>query len=619
MKTILRKIDLEIELQLSPDPGNPDRRLSGPVRTQLTETLAPYLRAPENRSLVRSLLEVLQLAEGDITHLPTDTYELREALIARIETGRILFSPPQPCTAAMVSTGISSSALAGDTATVADPSRLGATEGEGADTNTGATTGAPAGAATADQAEAGAGAGATEGEGKKSDTCRVDGFTLSGADPEREYKLEVPGKIPAGEKPRFQVVGGAKKGGEIKVTTKIGAGPCERHANRLISVPGLEPALPDAGGSFHLPCHKDYALEQNIRKIIWPYKAKPKESRVKLSACQTTKPAEVTIEVFPDLHWEAGISAGYSTQAERKAGQRRKTKVDSSFTVEGEISVESDQHKKSLKASYEQEINTALQLLNDTKGMVEYVADCIDYIGGVELEFTWPTFVLKGSWGYEEQDDGPLVEYKYDVTVGFSPLIGIMGRVDILDILCHIVPALGTFIAKVKRRIAKGIGNEVIGAKGVMAIWLSAEATIEGTLSVTGVDMKREPVEGKIGGELELMIKPEVSVELHIVIINFCAGIEGYAKTVLSGELTGAFEEKGLYIDGEFAWSGIVLGWRAYYHVGAEIQHEGLRKKGKGKTERTGALEGGEEYGNEVKIVEGKKFPFRKQPVLQKG
>jgi len=584
MRTVLRSRDLEIELEMSSDVGSPGRQLALHDELELRGVLSEYLLDPANRCLARGLLRAMLLIDGDRALPPLDEVEVREALLQRIHCGRVLISRPRPRPLYLALSG-----------------------------------GSPRGAldeALVEEEAATAGAGAaSSGQEKpvRSDICRVDGFTLSGAERKEGYRFRIPGDVKApGGKARYQIIGGAKKGGTVTVQTEIGAGPCEKHKNKLISISHSDTKLGDAGGDFSLPCHSDYGLDQKLRQLIWPYPAKTRETRVRLSACDSLRPSEATVEVFPDLQWEASIKAGYSTTIERKAGKRRKTKAEGKFGVEGEISVESEETSKGVSVSFEREINTALDTLNTAKTMVEHVAEAIDYIGGVELEFTWPTFVLEGSWGYEEQDDGPLVEYKYDVGVGFSPLFGVMGRVDILEVLCQLVPALGAFIAKVKRRIAKGVGNETLGAKGVLACWLSADATIGGMLHFVGSDMKPKPVEGKVEGEIELKIQPEVSVELHLIIIDFEAGIEGYAKTVLTGSLTGVFEQQVLCVEGEFVWSGLTLGWRMYcnFAAGSTIKKEVIKGED--------ALEVEVEKGKEYKILDGKTFAFAKRPILPK-
>lgn len=337
--------------------------------------------------------------------------------------------------------------------------------------------------------------------------------------------------------------------------------------------------------AFDARCDAHYDGILGIRHF-WPQPAILSIYTITVNACHPAAAEPVTVEVFPDIQWQASLTLGFQTE--------RKTTEDppvheSGLVLKGEISVTRGASQLQVELEANAGLMKVFYMLNIFKRFSDYVMKGLCKLGGVELKFLWPTLKLNGSWGYQENPDTNAVEFPVDLTVGLDPLIGIEGKVDILVPLCKLMPlGIGLVVAKLKKAADKGYGqdDDDVKAKATLAIWIQAEAKISGTLAFKQMLGQQEmATSGEVGGEVIVTIEGEVSGEISVFCVKTAAGLKAGGRSKIHCKLAAAGDEEGIFCTGEFGWSGLTFYAVAY--ANSEFTVGPLKGKGENKIEGT--------------------------------
>ena len=453
----------------------------------------------------------------------------------------------------------------------------------------------------------------TKEEEKKSELCGNKTLTVQCKHGEGTYVLNVPG-----DKDSVQVIAGPeKKGHEITAKTKITKGPCPSHKGKVFEISdGDFKSKSDTECKFDVFCSSQYKFD--YFRNIWPYPASTQTYNVTATTCDTEDESSATVEVFPDIKWEASVSIGSTHEINKtKSSTELNSSKKDTFAVTGMIKVNIDGEDYDLSVNFQDYMEQALKILNTSKQMINYVSSALQHVGGVKLTILYPKFVIKGTWGYEEIKGG-LVDFGYALTLGLDPIIGIEGSVDILDPLCGLIPTLGPIVQRIKRAAEKGVG----GSKATIAILITATGQIGGNLTVKRMaGNKSVSASGQVTGLVGIKIQGIVSGTLDLFLIKVGAGAEVGADSSITGTISCAGDQRGPYTQGKITWNGLKV--YALVYVSADLNTKPYKEKKKkagkySKTDSAGNADGTKaNKGISYELISPKTWPFNKNYFLE--
>ncbi len=216
------------------------------------------------------------------------------------------------------------------------------------------------------------------------------------------------------------------------------------------------------------------------------------------------------------------------------------------------------------------------------------------------VDIQWPNFTLRGGWERKEFSDGS-VGGEGSFTIAFNPLIGITGKIDIIQFaLATLGGGFGTFIRKVTNMsLGKKDEDGKLTKEGAyfetkLSLTIGAESKISGALNFTSnqekgwhTDAGGTGISGTVGFILQGEIKGEGGAthgkkdEGMYFEVKF--GIGALFKTTdESGSKNAAIEMdyKPTVIDEHFVWvgkaafNGLAIVWSVYANGGVDAGEE---------------------------------------------
>lgn len=402
----------------------------------------------------------------------------------------------------------------------------------------------------------------------------------------RAYKLEHPSRsrsesgVPANV---LQVVAGPTQPDMITAATRIKKTPCQKHIGNVLVLEGDETSRPPTQTktrlSFPATAHEHY--ETGIFRHIWPYPAKLSHHRVKPVICNPAASGGVEIQVFPDIKWEAAVSADFSRKYSAKKGAGSVESEGKDGSLELRAGFTRDGHEIGLSYEHQQKFEDAFRAIQFSGNTARQFLGFVNKVGAVEIELALPSVEMKGTWGYEESADSNSVDYVLEATLSLNPLIGLKGTVDILDfILPTIQPPIGSVLKKAKDYAERGVDVGGVRAEAEMSLNLSAYGEICGDLLFRGHlgKVRKGSAEGGIKAHIEVAIEAKIKGSLERAEVRLAYGeLSGAVKSGIFARLGGGFDEKGIYLCGSFGWDGITFTYAAY--VGSDVTIKSFAKK----------------------------------------
>lgn len=361
-------------------------------------------------------------------------------------------------------------------------------------------------------------------------------------------------------------------GRKITATTKLTAGPCSGHLKKVLTLYGTTATSKnDQELVFTAGCHENYTLSPipltNLDNI-WPSPAKIKEFMVITSTCDAPREYVATLQVYPDLQWEANIGFNFGEkETTNKLTARTISKEVTKYRGwEAGLSVTSGGTKYAITAEALKETETMTKKVYKTFAMAKEMAGLLKRVTEVDVSLQFPNFTLKGSWGYEQHPKQLTVLMGYSVTLAMDPLIGIEFRVDVLNQLIKslntVAPGAAEILLRVKKAAEK---KEIVKTK----CELFASGQITGELQFK--HQVNTEASGSVEGRIKIGIEANLEFSTDSFWIETKAGLKGGAESGISGKLTAAGDDTGPYWQGSITWDGIIFKGAVYVSADLKI------------------------------------------------
>jgi hypothetical protein len=368
-------------------------------------------------------------------------------------------------------------------------------------------------------------------------------------------------------------VGGWDQGYDtIQARTKILAGPCpETHQNDVLDVvpEGDVEVKSDDQVKFKVRGDDTYPFSSlsSFLTYFWPAKATPQYYYITAITCEGDS-VYARVSVFPAIKWVAsfGIKISTATQYDSKQIPGSTLQFGNQIVeFVGELRYEGDAGERKVsitKKSLDQwkRLVDALKVLRTAGDAAEFLDKSFKEGAGVEVGFKFPSFTLEGSWGWEEEEDGPRCDYVFGVDVGFKPFFGAEISADITDFLLKKVPG-GHVLAKFKENAEEGVKIGKVKANFTGKIVLKASATIDGVLNFKKGLFGPTSASGKVTGTVEFSAEGELSGKGEFAVLSATAGIKANLKASLAVDLTAAHDQETdkLYTQTTVKFGGLIL------------------------------------------------------------
>lgn len=383
--------------------------------------------------------------------------------------------------------------------------------------------------------------------------CKNETLTVECAHGNRGYKLQLPPAPSEEEVNQFEVIDDGHE--KVTCTTKIAAGPCgETHKGKVFDIYPADSVKTQTDDQLVFGANYEPDLTGASFLDLFPPTASrsPQSFKISTNTCQQDS-LTATVLVYPQVDWALDISLGYSGSGSVKDDESGVPTEDrsSELTFSGSVAVTVQGLERKFGLEIQHDLNQALKFADVACQTAEFLWTVADDIGGVEVTFDYPTLSFSGTWGWREIEGSPKCGYGYDWKLGFDPLVGADIKVDILSFLITKFPVVGQIV----ERIRQAVQNEV-----ELAVDFSVEGKLTGTFNAS--KDAGEPVEcsGSLGGELEFTLEGILkSPQYHF----WCFHAGGQATVgghaAFSGDINGAADEDGPYLQGELAFDGLTV------------------------------------------------------------
>lgn len=354
------------------------------------------------------------------------------------------------------------------------------------------------------------------------------------------------------------------------------------------------------------------------------------EYDVSFTSCQGDLPYKAMVVAYPQSSWSLEFNFGYTANYDKHVASRQfaKNGVKDFSALKGNGSWGS-----SVKANYaydvytneiEQEFNieNLLKELQGSWSVLQKLQEFFDPLGGMvesaigyteaeekkydntlqkaknkdklqsehkvaSVEVEWPQLKLEGKFQRVEKIGGEGIGGEGELSIGFSPLFGITGKIDIVQLLLQVLGGtFGNFLKKVANMSVgyKNAEGEVDKSRSYIEsniqLFLGATSNVSGSATYKCNAEKGWHADAGgtgISGFLGLILEGAVKVEGKLWVVKVGAGAE-FKTTDESGEKPPGIEVayKPVVIDKEFSWAGymefngLAILWAYYANMGAE-------------------------------------------------
>ncbi len=385
----------------------------------------------------------------------------------------------------------------------------------------------------------------------------------------------------------FQVVAGPTKSDTIKARTNIVKPTCAKHGGNLLKLMNDEPTRQTRTRvTFPVVCNEEY--NRNVIYNIWPYPANVEHYQVKPLVCYPIRAGGIRVDVFPDIRWSGALHFVW-----KEGG--------SDFDFDYDLSCIFDGRKHPISDDIKEAIDAYVEFLDTVRQLAGYVDSGMSMLGAVDeplFTIEWPSLHLKGTWGYKENPQTNAVEYPLDIKLEATPILGINGKIDILDALLNLGGPIGKALQLAKRVAEKGVDTEGFGLQATLAIWLIGGAKISGMLHFKKtLGGGRIVPSGELRGDIMLAIEGEASAKGHIVIKKGWFGhLEGHGSVgvrargegSIYGKLRASYGKRGICCTGTMGMGELKVSYAAWIQGDIKVKaliwekEAGLDKSHKG-------------------------------------
>lgn len=331
-----------------------------------------------------------------------------------------------------------------------------------------------------------------------------------------------------------------------------------------------------------------------LLKYIWPGHIIPISYFVPVQTCAYPTQG-VQIAVYPDIKWQIKFAYGTKNPAFYGDSWVRMTphRVDDAVNrtqaaaidgYDGELNMSFDLALSAKWDGSNEAIEFTVNYVNQIKRFigiflkVKRIVDKLAYadkgaaatkgLAGISakfkqrllrkpitLEIFYPKFEVSAEWGYVASEQNFNAYLAPEGKIGFSPLIGGVGALDLIA-LSENIPVAGQVIK------ALDLAASVLNVDPVFE--LQARGTVN-------LDIEMKPnartessdysisLNGKLGLRLLLSVKASGEVDAIIFKADFSLHAEGYAESYIEPRVKGGNDENGVYVEAAMDFTGVTI------------------------------------------------------------